>query len=44
MLAGTTAAGVSAALVFGHAIDNTADTPQVKLTAASIIFVPDRAG
>jgi hypothetical protein len=39
MLAGTTAAGVSAALVFGHAIDNTADTPQVKLAAASIIFI-----
>jgi diacyltrehalose acyltransferase len=36
MLAGTTAAGVSAALVFGHAIDNTADTPQVKLAAAVI--------
>lgn len=36
ILAGTTAAGVSAALVFGHAIDNTADTPQVKLANAVI--------
>jgi PE-PPE domain len=39
ILAGTTAAGMSAALVFGHATDNTADTPQVKLAAASTIFI-----
>jgi hypothetical protein len=33
---GTTAAALSTVLVFGHATDTTADSPQVQLTAATI--------
>ena len=36
VLVGTTAAALSTLLVFGHATDSTADTPQVQLTAATI--------
>jgi diacyltrehalose acyltransferase len=36
VLVGTTAAALSAVLVFGHATNTTADSPQVELTAATI--------
>jgi hypothetical protein len=36
VLVGTTAAALSTVLVFGHATDSTADTPQVQLAAATI--------
>jgi len=36
LLAGTTAVGLSAALVFGHATDTTVDSSQIELAAAAI--------
>ncbi len=36
VLAGSTAVALSTVLVFGHATNNTADSPQVQLTAATI--------
>jgi hypothetical protein len=36
LLVGTTAAALSTVLVFGHATNTTADSPQVQLTAATI--------
>ncbi len=36
LLVGTTSAALSTILVFGHATDSTADTPQVRLAAATI--------